>query len=267
MERMQLSYTALVLAGKRDAPNPVAASAGLSHKTLVTILGVSMLERVVMSLRQANRIGAIIVAIEDPRVLEAVPRLQALIASGELLTVVSTASVAGSVLCAFDLHRDRLPFLVVSADQPLLRPEIVDAFCAGVDAASDVGLGFVPERCVRAAYPHTKRTFLRFADGGFKNCNLYAFHTLASARACVFWERVEQLRKRPLRVASAFGWRFLLAYVLRREDLRGMMTRAGGVLGVTLSSVILEFADAAVDVDSLDDLELATRVLAAGQGS
>jgi GTP:adenosylcobinamide-phosphate guanylyltransferase len=264
---MQLSYTALVLAGTRHAPNPVAASAGLSHKALVPILGVSMLERVVTTLQRAKRIGGIIAVIEDPRVLDAVPRLQALVASGELLTLASTASVAGSVLRAFDLHSDRLPFLVVSADQPLLRPEIVDAFCAGVDPASDVGLGFVPERSVRAAYPDTRRTFMRFADGGYKNCNLYAFHTLASARACVFWQKIEQLRKQPRRVAQAFGWRFLLAYVLRREDLRGMLTRAGRVLGVTLSSVILEFADAAVDVDSLADLELATRVLAAGQGA
>jgi len=264
---MKRSYTALVLAGKRDAPNPIAAFAGLSHKALVPIWGVSMLERVVTTLRRANHVGAIIVAIEDPRVLEAVPRLQQLVAAGELLTMSSSPSVAGSVLRAFDLHQDCLPFLVVSADQPLLRPEIVDAFCAGVEASSDIGLGFVPERSVRAAYPHTRRTFMRFADGAYKNCNLYAFHTLQSARACVFWQSIEQLRKRPWRVATAFGWRFLLVYVLRRDDLREMLTRAGRILGVTISSVIMDFADAAVDVDTLDDLELAKQVLGAGQGS
>ena len=264
---MQPSYTALVLAGKRKLADPVAGSAGLSHKALVPILGVSMLERVVATLRRAKRVRGILIVIEDPRLLESVPGLAPLVASGELGAFASTASVAGSVLRAFDLHGDRLPFLVVSADQPLLRPEIVDAFCAGVDAACDVGLGFVPERSVRAAYPHTRRTFMRFADGGYKNCNLFAFHTLARARACAFWQQIEQLRKRPLRVARAFGWRFLVAYFLRRDDLRGMLGRAGSILGVTLSPVILEYADAAVDVDSLEDLALATRVLAAGQGA
>src|SRR3546814_20285406 len=52
--RIAVSFNALVLAGSRDGPDPVAAYAGVSDKALIEIAGATMLARVVGALRAAE---------------------------------------------------------------------------------------------------------------------------------------------------------------------------------------------------------------------
>ena len=54
--------TALVLAGSRREGDPLAASAGVSHKALIPVAGQPMLERVVSALAAVPRIGRILIA-------------------------------------------------------------------------------------------------------------------------------------------------------------------------------------------------------------
>ncbi|MDZ7826713.1 MAG: hypothetical protein U5R48_12630 [Gammaproteobacteria bacterium] len=50
-----------------------------------------------------------------------------------------------------------------------------------------------------AAFPDSRRTALRFADGARCGCNLFLFRGAPALQVLDFWQRVEGLRKQPHR--------------------------------------------------------------------
>jgi hypothetical protein len=77
-----------------------------------------------------------------------------------------------------------------------------------------------------------------------------------------FWRRVEADRKKPWRIARAFGLGSLLAYGLGLLTLEAAMRRVSRVLGCEARAVALPFAEAAIDVDKPADLALVETILA-----
>ena len=65
-----MSYTALVMAAKRQGViDPLAEKAGTTHKCLIDMDGVPMIERVITSMVYAKDIDHIIISIDEPEVL------------------------------------------------------------------------------------------------------------------------------------------------------------------------------------------------------
>ncbi len=67
--------TALVLAGTRPGGDPLAQAAGVSHKALIPIGGVPMLQRVLVALAAVPAVARIVVVIDRAGVVEALPPL------------------------------------------------------------------------------------------------------------------------------------------------------------------------------------------------
>ncbi len=154
------------------------------------------------------------------------------------------------------------PVLVTTADHALLDDAMLDAFLgasARIDA--DLTLALVSSKAIRARFPEAKRTYLRFRDDAYSGANLFLFRTPAARRAALFWRRVESERKRPWRIARAFGWMNLALFLLRRLDLDAAFERASRVVGARVAAIPLDIAEAAVDVDKIEDLELVRRIL------
>jgi GTP:adenosylcobinamide-phosphate guanylyltransferase len=257
------SFTALVLAGSRGPDDPVARARGVAHKCLAPVAGVPMLVRVVLTLAACPSVGRIRVALEDPALIEDLPGLRALREAGRCTALPTGATPSLSVLRALDELADPLPWLVVTGDHPLLTPAIVEHFCAAARATrADLAAGLTPASAIRAAYPKTERTYLRFRDEHYSGANLYALLGPEARRAIAFWRRAELERKRPWRLVRAFGWRHLLAYLLGRLTLDAAMRRASRITGARVAAVSLPFAEAAIDVDKPADLELVETILA-----
>jgi hypothetical protein len=158
-----------------------------------------------------------------------------------------------------------LPVLLTTADHPLLSAEVVDAFCRQslVDDV-DVTVGLAPHAVVLEGYPGIRKTVLRFADGEFCGCNLFAFVTPEGRSVANFWRRIEQQRKKPLRVIGMLGWWAVLRYRLGLLPLDEALAKLGKRLGLRIRAVILPYANAAIDVDSIADLDLVSGVVRGG---
>jgi 2-phospho-L-lactate guanylyltransferase (CobY/MobA/RfbA family) len=223
-----------------------------------------MLIRVIRALRASSSVDRITVSIDDPDAFEAVPELRKLEACGEIAQHSSLSSPSRSV---HDALNDRLlgdRVLVTTADHALLTPQIVDHFAACAEQSdADMTVGVVAESVIRASYPSTTRTYLRFRDGGYSGANLFAFRSQQALRAAEFWVRAEAFRKQPWRLASAFGPTTLLLFALRRLELEEALERASRRIGCSIRAVPLPFAEAAIDVDRPSDLELVSEILAA----
>jgi GTP:adenosylcobinamide-phosphate guanylyltransferase len=257
-------FNSLVLAGRRDAENPFAEVQGETHRALLDVVGVPMLVRVVRALRASTSVDRISVSIDDSDAFEAVPELRELKARGEITHHSSLPSPSRSVQDALNGGSLGDRVLVTTADHALLTPRIIDHFAACAEQSdADVTVGVVAESVLRAAYPSTTRTYLRFRDGGYSGANLFAFRSQQALRAAEFWVRAEAFRKQPWRLASAFGPITLLLFVLRRLSLEEALERASRVIGCRIRAMPLPFAEAAIDVDRPSDLELVSEILAA----
>ena len=253
-------FTALVLAGRRDADDPIAAAAGRSCKVFVEVAGVPMLARVTAALEASRSVGDIFVCIDGSASLDEVPEITAQVREGRLGRLPAGTSPSDSVLSAFDALADRLPLLVVTADHPLLTAGMVDHFCREA-AKADAAVAVAQMALVEHAYPGALRTRLRFADGAVSGCNLFAFTTPRARRAPEAWARLERNRKRPWRLVGAFGLVPLLLYLTGRLSLAGAMARLSRALDLEARAIQMPFAEAAIDVDKPADLELAEAIL------
>jgi GTP:adenosylcobinamide-phosphate guanylyltransferase len=259
----QPPFTALVLAGRRGGEDPLARHCRVAYKCLALAAGVPMLVRVIDALAASTSVGRIFIVLEDPAILDSLPALQASWREHACAALVGAATPSMSVLQALDEIPASLPMLVTTADHPLLTPEIVEHFCAAARATSaDVVAGVTAAEVIRAAYPNTQRTYLRFRDGLCSGANLFALLTSGSRPAVAFWRRVEQERKRPWRLVRAFGLGPLFAYLCGRLTLDSALARASAIIGAQIAPVRLPFAEAAIDVDKPADLALVEAILA-----
>jgi 2-phospho-L-lactate guanylyltransferase (CobY/MobA/RfbA family) len=220
-----------------------------------------MLARVVSALRATQRVGPIVVSIDDPDVLEGVPELASDRSEGSLSARRAADSPSRSVAEALAASPDA-PVLVVTADHALLTPQMVEHFLTQATADADVWVGVVTATVIRAHYPDTRRTYLKLREDWVSGANLFLFRTPEAARAAEFWVRAERYRKQPWRLVGVFGPRALLAFLLRRLDLDAALERVSDAIGARVRAVRMPFAEAAIDVDRPADLALANRILA-----
>ena len=261
---MTARFTAVVLAAGRGGVDPVAAQGRRSHKCLVDINGRTMLARVLEALAASASVGAMAISIDDPAVLRESAEIAALIERHEIALIDSAATPSLSVARAVDALARPWPVLVTTADTPLLSPEIVDHFCShALTTDADVAVGLASATVVLERYPDASRTFLRFRDGRYTGCNLFALMTPAALDAVAFWVRIEPDRKHPWRLFKGFGALAMLRFLVGGATLGAALAAAGRRLGMTAAAVIMPFADAAIDVDSPAHRDLVASILRA----
>ena len=263
------AFAAVVLGGDRRADDPVARGAGVLSKSLVPVGGRAMVLRVLDALGASRQVGMRILCGPARSALAHDAELGRRIAAGEITWIEPRATPSLSAEAALETIPAGVPVLLTTADHALLRPEIVDDFCVRARAAAaDVAVGVAPYELVKAAYPATRRTAIRLRDGGYCGSNLFAFLTPSSRAVVGFWRRVEQERKRPLRlVAGVLGWVAVLRYGLGRMTLAEGLARVSARTGLRVAAVILPFPEAAVDVDTLEDLRLVRAIVGDGARS
>lgn len=250
------AFTAVVLAGSRGEEDPVARAAGVEEKCLAPLLGKPMLAWVLESLEASRSVGRIAVVATSPGLLQAICERH----GAELLEAADTP--AQSVLEAIEELDSPYPLLIVTADNPLLTPERIDRFCAAASAdGADIATGLTPSKAIKAAFPESRRTYLKFRDEHYSGANLFALGSEAGIAAVTFWRRVERERKKPWKIVGAFGLGSLLAFALNRLTLDQAMARGSRKIGAHAAAIRMEEAESAVDVDRPEDLALAERLL------
>ena len=256
--------TALIAAGRRPGLDAFAAGYGVEDKALIEIAGRPMLAHVLATLLAHPAIGAVRILTQTPDRLLAHPAIAALAADPRVSFRTGGDSVSAAVAGAIGDAPEDFPFLLTTADNPLLDAAMIDHFIAAAHAAqADVAAAVVSEAVFRPRFPDGKRTWLRFRGGAYSGSNLFWFGSPAAQRALAVWQTIEQDRKRGRAVIRAFGVPILIGAGLRLLTLKGALARAGRRLGLTAIAVELPFAEACIDVDKPADHLLATRLLAA----
>ena len=258
-------FSAVVLAADRGRNDPVAAAAGVAAKCLTPIAGTPMVMRVVKALRSSGRIGDILLCGPDARIVEGSPDLQALVESGDVRWIEPQATPCTSAAAALAAILSETPVLVTTGDHALLEPEMVHHFLAGaLSHGGDLAVALAPHDLVQRTYPRTRRTVLKFSDGRFCGCNLFAFLTPRGREMVKIWKKVEDDRKKPIRVVGLVGWGAVARYALGMLSLTEGVRKISRQTGIAAGVVTMPFAEAAIDVDSVADLDLVRAIVARG---
>jgi molybdopterin-guanine dinucleotide biosynthesis protein A len=247
-------FTALVLAGTRAGGDPVAAHARVSHKGLIRLGGMTLLERVLRALEQAGA-SRIAVSTDDAGILSAIGKIR-------LAVPVDAVEAAGSPAASVLKAAEGLvtPLLVTTSDHALLHPDWVTRFIADAPTGADVAVLLAPRGVVEDAAPGTARTYLKLRDGRYSGCNLFLLRTPAALAGIALWRRVETYRKQPWKIALMLGPAMLIGYLAGLLTLNGAIRRLGRLAGIEAAAVLTPYGLAAVDVDKPADIDLVRKI-------
>ena len=262
MSQQEAQFTAVVLAADREIDNPVARAAGTACKAFAPVAGVPMVLRVLDALKNSDSVGSCVLCGPSWSSIEQLHELRARITSDELTWIDHQATPSSSAYQAMQSLSVNTPVLITSSDHAMLSPQIVDNFCRQARACDcDVVAALASYKLVNSTYPEVRRTTLKFRDGVYCSCNLFGFLTSRARVAADFWRRVEQQRKSPLRVIGALGWFTVLRYILGMLSLEQSLHQLSGRLGVKAGTVLLPYAQAAVDVDTVADWQFVQKII------
>ncbi|MGZ8282183.1 MAG: NTP transferase domain-containing protein [Allosphingosinicella sp.] len=256
-------YTGLVLAASRGNLDPLAQAGGVSHKCFIDIAGQPMLRRVVEAVLQCGRIGRTIVAIEPDSIEEAKTLLAGLPGAEGIEYVASRENIGASVSAI--ATAEKLPLVITTGDNALHTAEMVRFFCDALDALDparvDAAIGLTPAHYILDKYPEGNRAFHRFRDGAFSSCNIYALLTPRSLEGPRVFDSGGQFGKKPKRLIGAFGLFAFLLYKSRLFRLRTVLNALSRSVGLRTAPIPMPFAEGPIDVDRMQDWELANRIV------
>ena len=250
---------ALVLAG-----GPIDAVArlapGVPNKCFVEIRGQPLVARVLSALRAAPSMGRVVV-VAPPSAWNhpALALADDLRPDGTRITDSLRSGLEG-----FAPDRE---MLVVAADLPILTGLASEDFITRVrELHADVTYGCVEKTVHLARFPQVPHTWARLQDGTFCGGGLVALKPRAFRLLERFLERLGAARKRPVRLASLFGWDVLLRFAVGRLSVAQAERRASAILGAPVRALASPFAETAVNVDRPSDVALADELVATLEG-
>ena len=255
------SVTAILLAGARPIPDPLAIAAGVPVKPLAPVAGEPMINRPARALLDHPAIGQVIVLTQRADAFATDPATAWLGAHPRVRFERGGAGIASSLLALMEAGDMPFPLLLTTADHVLLDRAMLDQFIAEATGA-DVAVAMVERATLLARYPQSRRTWLKFRDGGWSGANIFWFGSEKARAVIALWQEVEQDRKKGWKILSAFGPLALIGALLRISTLRGGMARVGRRLGLVARLVAMAQPEACIDADKQADVDLIEAILA-----
>ena len=247
----------IVLAADRGPGDPLASRAGVPGKVLVEIAGKPMLTRVLETVAEFAGNGEVVVVCRNHPEYKAATEM-----ARQCVRIEPAEGPAASAVAALDALPQSGPVLLVTGDHPLLRPAWLHAF---VDRAAATGadavVGVVDYARVLERFPGSRRTRYRFSDRSVCGTNLFYFSGRRGREIASLWRAFEADRKRPWKIVRRLGGWNLVRYVFGGLSLDAAMAALSQRMDMRLAAVLLDAPEAAVDVDSAADLELAAEII------
>lgn len=255
---------AVILAGSRPGRDRLAQRYGMEHKALVPVAGLPMLVYPLRVLLDHPGIGNVHIVAQDPALLLAHPSLAAFASHPRLRQHASLSGISESLARFLD-DDDLTPYiLVTTADSALLNSKMIDHFVAETTQyLPDVAVAMVERSVLLAQYPQSKRTWLKARGGAWSGANLFWLKRSPQVAGLLqFWQSIEKDRKRGRKIIGAFGPVLLIGAVCRLITLPDAVKRAGRGFGLHARLVAMPIAEACIDVDKPEDMQLVEQIMA-----
>lgn len=257
-----MSLSIVILAGRRSGiHDPLAKAAGVSHKCLVPVAGVPMIQRVLRTVSRAMPNSRVAVCVDDVGVVADLPEVRALRDEGRLVLVEAADNLFDSVKAVAAALPP--PFAITTADNVLVTPSALrqmEQFTRTGDA--EAAFTMARKEDIQRVHPKGQRRFYEFRDGEFANCNMYYVASEKALAAAAAFREGGQFLKVPQRIVRAFGVLNLLAFRFKLRTIDATARAVGRRFGVRLRVLVFEDGRLAIDVDSEASKAVTEEILA-----
>lgn len=262
---MSAEFTTILLAGQRSGvTNPLAEKYGVSHKCLVPIEGTPLIARMLNILTGHNDCRAIRIMIEDDGAAAIRPIVEYYRNQGhDVQMLANSENIAKSVMLGCE--GQRAPYLITTADNVLLSHSSIDGVLAKMQAGAGAVAAIAREADVKNVHREAQRSFYKFRDGGYANCNLYALADEHALGATAIFREGGQFMKNPARLVRAFGLLNILMMKYKLVTLNQALRLASRRFGISIQAFIPADGTQAVDVDNERTYDVVEMVLKARQ--
>jgi len=247
---------AVILAGGRNRPDMVAAT-GREYRALIPLGGQSLLSRVLTAVAATPNVAKIAVAGPEA-VQREVPD------DPSVARVTAEGTFADNLLAGVEALGMDGYALVVPADMPMVTPEALENLLARAwESGADLVYPIIERRVTEAAYPGTKRLYVRLREGAFTSGNAVALRPSFLRGHHALLDRLYDGRKSPIALASLLGVAILARMITGRLSVAQVERRANEVVGGRVMALPMPYAELGFDVDKLSDLKAAEAFLRA----
>ena len=255
------NVTAIILAGSRPGVDPFAAAHGVAMKSLIPVAGKAMLAHVVAAVSANKAVSGTEVIAQDIKQLASDPDVANAVIAAKAHLIPGAATIAQSLEAVMADPDVRFPLMITTADNVLLDDEMIIHFLEQSDG-SDVAVAVVERVVVQQSYPSSKRTWIKLKGGQYSGANLFYFGSAKAHELLLLWAEIEQDRKKGWKIFTVFGPWLLILGVLRLLTIDQLADQIGRKLGLHAKVVSMPQAEACIDVDKADDLEMVESILA-----
>ena len=254
---------AIVLAGGIPLPDePLYEYTKGDPKALTDIAGKPMIQWVLDALSGAKNVdNVIIVGLSPKNELVCNKPVHYLSNQGRML-----ANVVTGVNKSLELDKKTKYVLVVSADIPALKPEMVDWLVdTCMETKDDLYYGVCTREVMEKRFPGSNRTYTKLKDIDLCGADINISHVRMATDHLDMWESLIGTRKSPLRQAGIIGLGTLFKVLTRSITLDDLVERVCQRIGIKGRAIVWPHAEACMDVDKPHQLELMREDLARQQ--
>ena len=254
---------AIVTAGGIPRPeDPLYTYSHGDSKALVDVAGKPMIQWVLDALGGAKQVDNVIVIGLSPKSgLTCKKPVHYVSNQGRML-----ANIVAGVNKSLELNKKNKYVLIVSADIPTLKSQMVDWLVdTSMETKDDLYYGVCPKDVMEARFPGSKRTFTHLKDMDVCGADINLTHVRMATEHLDMWESLIGSRKSPLKQASIIGFGTLFALFMRRLTLEDAVRRVSDRIGFKGRAVVWPYAEPCMDVDKPHQLELVREDLARQQ--
>jgi len=245
---------AIVLAGGIPQPeDPLYAYSQGESKALIDVAGKPMVQWVLDALGNSEHVRNVIVSgLSSKSEITCKKPMYFVSNQGRMLS-----NIVAGVGKSLELDKKSKYVLVVSADIPTLKPEMVDWLVeTSTQTKDDLYYGVCTREVMESRFPDSKRTYTKLKDIELCGADINVTHVRMATEHLDVWEQLIGNRKSPLRQASVIGLGTLIRVFMRSIGLDELVTTVSERIGIKGRAIMWPHAEACMDVDKPHQLEL-----------
>lgn len=254
---------AIILAGGIPQPDdPLYSYSNGDAKALMDIAGRPMIQWVLDALSGAKHVdNVIIVGLSPKNELACNKPVHYLSNQGRML-----ANIVTGVNKSLELDKKTKYVLIVSADIPALKPEMVDWLVdTCMETKDDLYYGVCTREVMEKRFPGSNRTYTKLKDIDLCGADINVSHVRMATDHLDMWESLIGTRKSPLKQAGIIGLGTLFKVITRSITLDDLVERVCQRIGIKGRAIVWPYAEACMDVDKPHQLEIMREDLAKQQ--
>ena len=245
---------AVVTAGGIPQPDePLYAYTKGESKAMVDIAGKPMIQWTLDALSGAKNVDNVIITGLSPKSnLKCKKPLHYLSNQGKMLD-----NLVAGVNKSLELNPKNKHVLLVSSDIPALKAEMVDWLInTCMETSDDIYYGVCPREVMEARYPGSKRTYTKLKDMEVCGADINVVHVRMASEHLEVWNLLIANRKNPVAQARVMGLDTLYLLLTRQATLQDFVGRVSQRIGIQGRAIVWPYAEACMDVDKPNQLEM-----------